>query len=268
LAFLGLTNIVIPYLLIAWGQQYISTGMASILNALVPIFTFVLAAGVFHDEPVTRLRVGGLVLGFVGVVLLALPSLGAAVDDTGAVLALQGMLTVAAAGVSYAVAAVYTRRRLTTQPLVRASDGTWRPPTPLELALGSTLIALLVVAVLALALERPAEGLLHLPVSFASWFGLLWLGALGSGLAYLVFYAVLERWGPTRTTLVTYVIPVVAISLGFIFLGERLRPLELLGAAVVIGGVVLVNGAVGLRGAGRKANVPPASADLDVRAGS
>jgi len=264
MGFLGMTNIVIPYALIAWGQQYIPTGMASILNALVPIFTFVLAAVVLHDEGLTGARSGGLVLGFVGVVLLALPSLGAAVDDAGGVLALEGMLAVALAGVSYAVAAVYSRHRLTGQPLVAPRDGTLRPPSALEIALGSTLVALVVTAP-TLVLERPGDGPMHLPASFGGWLGIVWLGALGTGFAYLLFFSILERWGATRTTLVTYVIPVAAITLGFVFLGERLRPVELLGALLVIGGVVLVNGAVGRRGVG---SAPPASADLDARPGT
>ncbi len=70
---------------------------------------------------------------------------------------------------------------------------------------------------------------------------------LGTGVAYLLFFRIIERWGATRTTLVTYVIPVVAIALGFVVLGERLRPLELAGAALIIAGVVLVNGNVGQR---------------------
>ena len=76
---------------------------------------------------------------------------------------------------------------------------------------------------------------------------MIWLGALGTGLAYLLFFRIIERWGATRTTLVTYVIPLVAIVLGFIVLGERLRPLELVGAALIIAGVVLVNANVGQR---------------------
>ncbi len=74
---------------------------------------------------------------------------------------------------------------------------------------------------------------------------MIWLGALGTGVAYLLFYRVIERWGATRTTMVTYIIPVVAIVLGFVVLGERLRPLELVGATLIIAGVVLVSANVG-----------------------
>jgi drug/metabolite transporter (DMT)-like permease len=70
---------------------------------------------------------------------------------------------------------------------------------------------------------------------------------LGTGLAYLLHFRLIERWGPTRASLVTYVIPVVAVTLGFLILDERLRPVELLGAALVISGVILVNGTIGQR---------------------
>jgi drug/metabolite transporter (DMT)-like permease len=264
MAILGLTNIVIPYALISWGQQYIPSGMASILNATVPLFTFLLATVVLHDEAFTLARIGGLLVGFAGVVLLALPSLGSAMDDARSVLAVEGMLAVALAGISYAIAAVYTRRRLTGRPLVKTADGSLRPPTAHEIALGSTLVSLVVVSALALVLERPAGGLIHLPATPAAWFGVLWLGLLGTGLAYLLFFRILERWGATRTTLVTYILPVVAITLGFVFLGERLRPIELVGGALVIGGVVIVNGAQARRSRGQ----PAVAVDLDASPGS
>src|SRR4029079_4838546 len=227
MAILGVTNIVIPYALIAWGQQYIPSGMASIFNALVPLFTCVLAAVVLRIEALSLARVGGLGLGFLGVTLLALPNIGAAVEDAHAILAVEGRLALAVAPASCAAAAVYTRRRLTGQALVATSDGGLRPPSAHEIALGSTLVALAVVSVLAIGLERPTGGLVHLPTGAAGWFGMLWLGALGTGVAYLLFFSILERWGATRATLVTYVLPVVAITLGFAFLGERLRPIEL-----------------------------------------
>ena len=101
------------------------------------------------------------------------------------------------------------------------------------------------ISALALLFERPASGLPALPQSGLGWLAVVWLGALGTGVAYLIFYRVIARWGATRTTLVTYVIPVVAIVLGFVVLGERLRPVELVGAALIIGGVILVNANVG-----------------------
>ena len=245
--FLGATNIVIPFTLIAWGQQYIPSGMASILNAMVPLFTIVFAALALADEHITAAKLGGLGIGFVGVVVLALPSLEAAGADENAALAVAGMLAVAGAAVFYGIASVYTRRRITGMPIIEQADGTSRAPMPVEISLGSTVAAFVMITLLALIFERPDGGMLAVPESTLGWVGLLWLGVLGTGLAYLLYFRVLERWGATRATLVTYIIPIVAIVLGFIVLGERLRPLELVGAVLIIAGVVLVNSRVGQR---------------------
>ncbi len=247
MTFMGVTNIVVPFALIAWGQQYIPSGLASILNAMVPLFTILLAAVALADEHITAAKLAGLGIGFGGVILLALPSVDAARVDEDALLALAGMLAVALAAVFYAVASVYTRRRLSGHAIVRLPDGSRRAPTPAEISFGSAFSAFLIITVMAVVFERPAGGLYALPASGAGWLAMIWLGALGTGVAYLLFFRLIERWGATRTTLVTYVIPVVAIALGFIFLGERLRPLELAGAALIIGGVVLVNANVGQR---------------------
>jgi drug/metabolite transporter (DMT)-like permease len=252
---LGLTNIAVPFVLIAWGQQYIPSGMASILNALVPLFTVLIAAVVLADERATPTMLAGLVIGFTGVVVLALPDLQAAATDRGSAKAVLGMAAVALATVSYAVAAVYARRRLTGQPVIADADGGRRAPTPVEISFGSTIAGFVLVTVFALLFERPSDGLMTLPHSPSAWLGMAWLGLLGTGVAYLLFFRIIERWGATRTTLVTYVIPVVAISLGFVVFGERLRPAELAGAVLIIGGVVLVNGRLGL---GRRLRPAPA----------
>jgi drug/metabolite transporter (DMT)-like permease len=247
LLILALSNIVVPFALIAWSQQFIPSGMASILNAMVPLFTIVLAATLLHDEALTMARLGGLAVGFSGVVLLALPSFGAAFEDAAAVRSLAAMAAVALGTVSYAFAAVYTRHRLTGQPLFEAEDGSLRPPRSQEIALGSTLAAVPAIGALALLVERPESGVAALPQTGTGWFAILWLGVLGTGCGYLLFFGIMERWGATRTTLVTYVIPVVAVLLGFVVLGERLDILELVGAALIICGVALVNGSAGQR---------------------
>jgi drug/metabolite transporter (DMT)-like permease len=244
---LGATNIVIPFALIAWGQQYIPSGMASILNAMVPLFTIIFATLALADEHITPAKLGGLGIGFVGVIVLAWPSVQAASVDNDAALAVAGMLAVTGAAVFYGIASVYTRRRVTGMRIIKQPDGSMRAPLPVEISLGSTVTAFIMISLLAVVFERPASGVLSLPQSALGWVGLVWLGALGTGVAYLLFFRIIERWGATRTTLVTYVIPVVAIALGFIVLGERLRPLELVGAVLIIAGIVLVNANVGQR---------------------
>lgn len=247
MTFLGIFNIVVPFVLIAWGEQYISTGLTSILNAMVPLFTIVFAAVALADEHITPAKLAGLGIGFGGVVLLALPSVDAARGDDDAMMALTGMLAVALAAIFYAVASVYTRRRLTGHLIIERPDGTFRVPTPGKISFGSAFSAFIIVTIMALVFERPEGGLFTLPAASLGWLAMIWLGALGTGVAYLLFFRIIERWGATRTTLVTYVIPVVAITLGFVFLGERLRPLEIAGAALIIAGVVLVNANIGQR---------------------
>ncbi|MFO7531388.1 MAG: DMT family transporter [Candidatus Limnocylindrales bacterium] len=253
MVFLGVSNIVVPFALIAWGQQYIPSGLASILNAMVPLFTIVLAAVALADEHITVARLAGLGIGFGGVVLLALPSLELAQADADAALAVAGMVAVVLAAIFYAIASVYTRRRLTGHAIIRRPDGSARAPSPAEISFGSAFSAFVIITVMAVLFERPEGGLYAIPASSLAWLAMIWLGALGTGVAYLLFFRLIERWGATRTTLVTYVIPVVAIALGFAFLGERLRPLELAGAVLILGGVVLVNANVGQRPLFRRA---------------
>jgi drug/metabolite transporter (DMT)-like permease len=244
----GATNIVIPYVLITWGELHISSGMAGILTAMVPLFTVVLASLVLHDEPVTVSRAAGLAIGFVGVVALALPSLSAAGGADG-MITVAGMAAVGLAAISYAIAAVYTRKRLVGKPVMTEADGSLRPPTPLEISFGQVFVGMILITGLALVFERPEGGLLALPSNGKAVLSMLWLGLFGTGIAYLLYFAIISRWGATRATLIAYVMPVVAIGLGFVVLGERLRLLELVGAALIIGGVVLVNANFGLRGA-------------------
>lgn len=242
----GMTNIVIPYVLITWGELHISSGMAGILTALTPLFTVALASLVLHDEPATRSRLFGLAVGFGGVVVLAYPSL---VADSGEVWlpVLTGMAAVALASLSYAVAVVSTRKRLSGKPVMTDDDGSARAPTSLEISFGSVFISMLVITPLALVFERPADGLLALPDSSNAILAMLWLGLASTGVAYLLYFAIIGRWGATRATLITYVMPVVAIVLGFIVLGERLSVIELAGAVLIISGVVLVNANIGRR---------------------
>jgi drug/metabolite transporter (DMT)-like permease len=247
MAVLGITNIVVPMALIAWGQQYIPSGMASILNALVPMFTVLMAAFILHDEAITPARAAGLTVGFVGVVALASPSLGAIGDGDEGAFSVAGMAAVALAAVFYAVAAVYTRRRLSGRAVVALDGGARRAILPREMAFGSTFAALVMLVPLVLVFEGANGASFPLPANAVAWFTVAWLGLLGTGVAYLLFYWLLDVWGATRTTLVTYLIPLVAIMLGFALLGERLRPVELAGAALIIGGVVLVNANLGGR---------------------
>jgi drug/metabolite transporter (DMT)-like permease len=246
LAVLGMINVAIPFSLITWGEQWIPSALASILNGLVPLFVIVLAAFLLHDEPITLNRLVGLVVGFAGAVLLVSPHLGAG-PSADATLAFLGEVAVAVASLSYALSAVFIRRRISGRPLVRARDGEHRSATPIELGLAQSLAAAVVTSVLALLVERPAGGIVPLPPSLPAWAAVLWLGVIGSALAYVLFFRLISSWGATRTSLVTYVMPIVGIALGVTLLSERLEPAEVVGSVLVIGGLVLANSPIGPR---------------------
>jgi drug/metabolite transporter (DMT)-like permease len=253
---LSLLNVAIPFVLIAWGAQHIPSAVAAIVNGTVPLFSIVLAALILHDEPITLNRLGGLALGFAGAVVLASPNLGVAQEGTDSTLALLGELAVLAGSLSYALGAVYARHAITGRPLIDDPVAGRRVGTPLEIAAVQSILALPMVAVLALLLERPPGGILMLPPSAAAWASVAWLGIVGSAIAYLFFFRIVRAWGATRTTMVTYVIPVVGIVLGVLILGETLHPEEVVGAALVIAGVVLANAAIGRRRLYGRASTP------------
>ena len=219
---MALVNITIPFLFITWAEQSVESALAAVLTSLVPLFVAILAPLFIHDEPLRVNGVVGLVVGFIGVFVLTSRELTGTGSNILSDVALVG------SSISYAAGAVYTRRN------VRGLD-------PMIPATFQVTFAALMTAVVALVLEHPwdarpgPEGV----------FAIVWLGLLGSGLAYLGFFRLLGRWGATRTALVAYVLPVVGIVLGFLVLQEPIDGRMILGTALIIGGVALVNSRYG-----------------------
>jgi len=247
LTILALCNVAIPGLLISWGEQSISSALTSVLNGLNPLFTIVIAALVLRDEPITLNRLAGLLIGFGGAALIASPNLGQSGPGVNGTAALLGELAVALGALSYAVGAVYSRHRITGHALVDDPEAGPRQASPVEIALPQAAISGVFCAIFALLFERPAGGLIALPPNAASWFSVTWLGMLGSGLAYLLFFRLVRAWGATRTTMVTYAMPIVGISLGFIVLQEAFQPVEVVGTVLVLAGLILAHSSVGRR---------------------
>ncbi len=241
LVVLALINIVIPFTLITWGEQSIDSALASVLNSTVPLFTIVLAALVLHDEPITVNRLVGLLIGFGGVVVLTSRSLGGAAESS-----TLGELAMIGSSISYACGVVYARRN------VRGL----RPMVPAFFQVG---IAFVITATLALLVERPLGLELHPDAVFA----VTWLGLLGSGFAYLIFYRLLRDWGPTRTSMVAYLLPVVGIALGYLVLGETIDARMLGGTGLIVGGIALVNSRFGTRRLYGRTESPPAASRAD-----
>jgi drug/metabolite transporter (DMT)-like permease len=224
LVVMSVFSIVLPFSLITWAEQSVASSLAAILTATVPLFVIVIAALALRDEPMTVNRVVGLAIGFAGVVVL---TGGGAPGGAGEPLALIALI---GAAVSYATGAVYARRTITGL----------RPMMP---AVFQVTFALVISAGLALVFERPFE----VRPSGEAIVSVVWLGVLGSGLAYLAFFRLLRTWGATRTSLVAYVMPVVGIVLGTLVAHESVDLRIVAGTLLVIGGIALVNARIGRR---------------------
>ncbi len=219
IAFLGFINNVVPFSLITWSEQHIDSSLAAILNSTVPLFAVILSHFALADESFTWRRVLGVLLGFGGVLVLFAPGLVASAGSA----ALWGQLAVIVASAGYAIGSVFARKRLQRVPA----------PVLTTVQLGFALLWTLPLT----ALERPWT----LQPTGMAWFAVLWLGLLGTGMAYLLFFILLRSIGATPTTMVTYVIPLFAVIFGVLFLREQVQWQHLLALILIIGGVAMVN---------------------------
>jgi drug/metabolite transporter (DMT)-like permease len=218
---LAFLNNVLPFSLIVIGQTYIPSGLASILNATTPLFT-VLVMAAAGDEKLIARRVAGVVIGLVGVAILRGEGLGfGSGQGFGILLCLAGAL-------SYGLSALYARRKLSDSP-------------PLATATFQMLASSLMMTLIAAVFERPWQ--LPMPGT-ATWLAMLGLAALSTALAYIVFFQVLRRSGPTNVMLVTLLIPVTAILLGYLVLDETISLREILGALVIGSALLAIDGRV------------------------
>ncbi len=215
---LGFTNIAIPFLLISWGQKSIDSGVASILDATVPLFTILLAHFMLHDDKMTTPKVVGLLVGFAGVIILMSKDIGASFGS------ILGQLAVVLACVFYAGSSIYVRKYTEDTPGILRS-------------MGPLISATVVMILAALFFEAPFK-IPSLPIT---WVALLWLGIFGSGLAFLMAFYLIHEIGPTRTTMVTYLFPLGGVTLGAIFLNETLTWQIIVGAVLIISSLAIAN---------------------------
>ena len=244
LAVVGVINVAIPFMLITWAEQFIGSALASILQGLTPLFALIFAGIVLQDEPITINKLGGLVVGFAGAVVILgrhlAPAPGA--DPTAELL---GEVALILSCVSYAASGVFLRRTIGTRPLVDDPVTGPRALRPAEIALPQNTVAFVITAVLALVV-KPSPGV-PAPTSPEGWISVIWLGLVGSAIAYLLFFRLLNAWGAYRTSLITYAMPVVGILLGTLVLGETIGLQTIVGTALVIGGIALANARFGQR---------------------
>jgi len=216
---LGLVNVAIPWLLISWAEKHIETGVASILNATMPLWTIIISPLVISDDHINLPKLAGLTTGFLGVVLLFLPSLGKGWSTN-----LIGQAAVLAATLCYASATIFARKK--------AHGLNPKIQTFLQFS-----VSTIMVWVMTFFIEKQ----IILPRLPLTWVALLWLGLLGSGLAYIIYFDLLHRMGPTRLSMVTYIPPVVGVLLGIIFLGEAFHWQSMVGALLILSGIYIVN---------------------------
>lgn len=225
--FVGVLNSGLPFALYAFAVMHITTGFSSILNATVPLFGALVAWVWLGDKPGLS-RTVGLAIGFGGVVLLAGGQASFKPNASGIAPA-WAVLACLAATTCYALSASFTKKHIPSLP-------------PLVTATGSQIGATLALALPALWFHPS-----HLP-SASAWGALLALGVLCTGIAYILYFRLIDRAGPARALTVTFLIPVFAIAYGVLLLGEEVTSWMLVCGAVILAGTALSSGLVKLRG--------------------
>ncbi|HLM28842.1 MAG TPA: DMT family transporter [Acidimicrobiales bacterium] len=209
---------IVPFTLLAWGEQHITSALTAVLNASTPLFTAVFAA-IGLSERLRPVQIAGLALGMAGVAVAA--GLGAS-DLEGSSTA--GALASILAGAAYGIAFVYMRRHLVSYPPIVAATG--------QLATGAVMLFPLA------ALTSILDGVSLTPTRLGA---IVALGVIGTGLAYVLNYRVIGDLGPTKASLVTYVIPVVAVVVGIVVLDEPFEWRLVVGGLLTVGGIAAVN---------------------------
>jgi drug/metabolite transporter (DMT)-like permease len=216
---MGLLNNIIPFSLTLVGQLRISSGLASVLNATTPLFTVLVMAS-FGDERLIARRIVGVIIGLVGVIVLRGPGIVQSESKT------IGMLLCLGAALSYGFSGLWGRRK-------------FNGVAPLTSATCQLITSSVAMAIIATAVDQPWQ----LPMPGATtWAALIGLAALSTSLAYVVFFHILARSGATNVMLVTLLIPVTAILLGVLVLGEPLTAREIVGALVIASALLVIDG--------------------------
>lgn len=240
LAVMGLLNNALPFSLIMWGQTSIESGLASILNATTPLFSFVLAHLLTADEKMSRRGVLGVGIGFCGAVVLVGPEALGGLD-----LRSLGQFAVFGAAFCYACSAIFARRLRHLPPVVSAA--------------GMTTAASLALLPLAALFEQPWTA----RPDAATWAALLAIGLVSTAAAYILYFRILASAGATNLLLVTYLVPVSALLLGILILGEEISLGAFLGMVLIFAGLAVIDGRLlhffGLAGSAKNGSRPAIS---------
>lgn len=222
LIIVGLLNNALPFTLITWGQTHINSGLSSIFNATTPFFTVIVAGALLADEKITANKIWGVMIGILGVSVLI--GLDALKGVTGSVF---GQLAVLGAALSYAFAGVFARRFKTLGI------------SPLMVATGQVTTAAIMLAPLALFIDKPwTLAIPPIPIIGA----MLGLAFLSTVVAYILYFRLIASAGATNAALVTFIIPISAIMLGVIILGETFTPVQAIGMVLIGAGLIVMDG--------------------------
>lgn len=236
---MGLLNNAIPFSLIVFGEMRISSGLAAILNATTPIFGVLVAHALTRNEKLTGGKAAGVAIGFAGVAVLVGPGVLAGLGS-GSVLGEAASLV---AALTYAFAGVYGRR--------------FAGLSPLKVATGQTTAATLLLLPLVAIVDRPWS----LPApSATAWAALLGIALLCTVAAYILYFAILAAAGATNLLLVTFLVPVSALLLGALVLGEALQGREFVGMALIGGSLAFIDGRPLRRLLGKRVSRSPGAA--------
>lgn len=220
-AVMSITNNVIPFMLFATGQSMITSGLAAVVNATTPLFGFAILALAGHETFSAR-KIIGVFIGLVGVMVLKGVNLfGGGSESLGIFLCLM-------AAASYGFGSLWARMRLMTIP-------------PMTTAAGQLICSSVFMAVLVALFGEPAE---LAGLSATGWIAILGLAVFATALAYIVFFRLITHAGPANANLVTMLIPVSAILMGYAVLSEALEAREIVGALVIIGALAIIDGRV------------------------
>lgn len=219
--FVAIFNAVLPYLAISWGEQYISSGMAAILNATTPLVFVLVSQWWPGGERLTWMPIIGIVIGLLGVGILVGP---AAVSAGGSTLYLLGVFAVLLGAISYAFGGLFAHQLLVGTPELQPAIG--------QTAMGALILA--PIASVALVVQPPTHAL-----SFWAIASVLALALGGTSLAYLIYYWLIARVGPTRTLIVTYLLPCMALVYGALLLHEPVGLNAIGGLALVLTGIFM-----------------------------
>ncbi len=209
-----------PFILINWGEQYIDSALASILNGLTPIFTILLSTLVVKQEVLTPSKFIGVLLGFLGLIVLVSPEFSLEMKASS-----YGLLAVVIGAACYGIALIYSRKHLINTPPLVAPAG-----------------QLLVTTVYLIPLAFFIEGMTDVTtIPSKAWISVFILGFFGTAIAFVVYYRVLTSASASFLSLVTYLMPVFGVVLGVIFLEETIYWETIFGGLLILLGVMVVN---------------------------